>query len=175
MTIKINKKGDTGPIFEKVLAVILVLIVIIVILLFLFRADIKEYLRNLPGYQASTEDKEVVIPDSDLEGMSKLCPNKVGEMDKGNDMHIWINGVNTPFYLSNDKWFVSGTFDDLLFLKYDQSGRDKIVGTLSVYKTVKLIKISDFDVKESDKNYLNQLDRAFIFSGRQTEICRYKQ
>lgn len=73
-----NKKRGTIAI-NKIVVVILVVLVIAAVLMFLFKADILNYLRSLPGYSVPEEDREIDVANLTDEEMRSLCPVIIGK------------------------------------------------------------------------------------------------
>lgn len=75
----VSKKGENVAI-PKLVTVIIVILVIAVLILFLTKADILNYLRNLPSYKYNETDKTIDEISSDTAIKSTDCPVKIGEL-----------------------------------------------------------------------------------------------
>lgn len=170
MYIKKSKKGQENTSMSKIIVLVIVILVIVVLALFIFRYDIKEWMRNLPGYQSNPEDTEIPISTENLEAVSKICPNLVGRID-GKTLFIEIDGRKTNFYFDRNG-FGSKTWENLLYIQYTKTWPDSTVAEAPIYKSIKLIKLVRRTGNTLDDQDLDKLNGAFIYIGRPTEICK---
>lgn len=84
MAKKISKKGE-GFVQEHLITIILALIVIAVLLIIIFRVQILDYIRNLPGYSYEG-DKEKEIG-GEHEETSAACPVNVAKIVKSDKVY----------------------------------------------------------------------------------------
>jgi len=85
-----NKKRGSVAI-NKMVIVILVLLVVVAVLMFIFKADILNYLKSLPGYSVPEEDEEIDLGEIDPEVARSLCPIRVGGIDKDGKIYFCNN------------------------------------------------------------------------------------
>ena len=99
--IILDKRGIA---IKKVLTAILVAFVVASVLIFLFRTDINNYLRNLPGYSVPEEDEEINVSD-DEESESDWCPVEIGKIGvfEGRKQYIYLDGEKTNLYWDADE------------------------------------------------------------------------
>ena len=95
---------------KKIITLILVILVVVSVLMFLFKVDINNYLKNLPGYSVPEEDEEINVTDD--EGLLKgLCLVEIGKIGVpeggrvkiGDKQHIYFDGEKTNLYWDADE------------------------------------------------------------------------
>lgn len=98
--IILDKRGIWS---KKIITLILVILVVASVLIFLFRVDINNYLRNLPGYSVPEEDEEIDV--SNDEELKDLCPVKIGTIGvpEGGKQYIYFDGEKTNLYWDADE------------------------------------------------------------------------
>ena len=105
--IILDKRGIA---INKLLTAIIVIFVVASVLIFLFRVDINNYLRNLPGYSVPEEDEEINITDDEESG-GDWCPVEIGKIKVpeggilgiGDKQPIYIDGEKTNLYWDADE------------------------------------------------------------------------
>jgi len=174
----LGKKGDEGMAINKLVVIVLVILVILGILIFLFRVNILDWIRTLPGYTYPTEDILVTYDKMDEAARKQACPTGIiGDIREITKFgwrtyyYIFINNVNTNLYL--DKPIFSR--GDPIYVTYDIP-----IGKLSGDKNVADIANKDIKVRigmentlPELKNYLNLINNAYIIPGN--VICKKAQ
>lgn len=168
-----NKKGEEVAI-NKIIVIIMVVIVILAVLTFLFKANLLNYIKNLPDYQSPDEDKEI-IPSNDTSANSKSCSvegtiGKVGNFEEitgRNGQFIYIKGLKTNLLWGDS--VVEIYEDDLIHFN---------VGIISNY-------VIRLDAKLYDSKYRNRhpglptiedlqlLDGSYVIKGNL--LCKDKK
>ena len=105
------KKGEVA--FEQIIILILVLLVVASVIMFIYRNDILNYIRILPGYTLPEEDIIVTdIPEDIKTQAQQLCPGGgivgyVGGLEGipgFKEQYIYINGIGkTDLYWEGDE------------------------------------------------------------------------
>lgn len=160
-----DKRGEAS--FDNIILLILGVLVILGALSFVFRNEIRQYIKNLPGYEGDMQDKEVRVIDSDVKSAEKNC-EIIGRILAAKDgkQYIYLNSLNgeTKLYWYNDRsirWSVNWKIDpevakvqdgtiivDLAFLN-DEEYRGRYTGIPSVSDLEKLNR-----AKKIENNYI---------------------
>jgi hypothetical protein len=162
-----NKKGE-GMSTQKIVTLVIVIIVLIAIVFFLNKANLTQWVKNLPGY-SSGEDKDVDVTETSDVARALSCTIKVGRTKSDtaafgrskNSISIYNNGV---LQLMEDIYWYVGlqTIEDIKPMP------DVVLG--SVTPAGGNYKIS---LNSLGKSYplVSNLDGAYFISGT-GEICQ---
>jgi len=113
----INRRGQ-GFEINKLLVVTLVILTIVLVIFLLFRADITQYLKTLPGYSYDETDKVIDIEKLDPEAAKNLCPERIGSMRV-----VTNSGTDKQFIFFGDQksnYYVGGNPAVSAIINYDR-------------------------------------------------------
>ena len=157
--INFNSKGQNLAI-NKVLVIILILFTIVGVLFFIFKTDINQYLRNLPGYGSGEEisESKEIIQESGTVSVSKECPQVIALVREFEKKPYIYLPLDENKYRKTKLYFQEEFFGTDEFIWYDSAkfyrfGKDPDVAILS---TDGRISVTDFydEIKE-DLDKLN--------------------
>jgi hypothetical protein len=150
------KKRGEGAI-NRIIVIVLIILVILVVFVFIFRNDLIDWMRNLPGYDSEVEDIE--IEGVDEVTLDSMCPVRVARFSsKGEllwctdrdsycrdtkDTSLYFGGENKIYESSSSLWIIRlfnrkkiGTvegkkinIEDYLFTSKVTIAKDDSVGT----------------------------------------------
>jgi hypothetical protein len=197
MRLRLNKRGEENTSLKKIIVIILVLLVIVVIFIFIFRSDILEWMRNLPGYSVSKEDRSILLDEipKGIEGASKFgCQNPIAKIgtETGIATKIYFNGKDSGLVLYPTKkgfadwnsirvynsWWLS-TIKFVTFIKFFV---DEDMAKVRYLKNkdgstdfrAKIIEVTKKSGNKEIDAYLNQLNGKFIIATDNMVICDVK-
>ena len=164
-----NKNKKRGSVaVNKLVIVILVILVIAAVLIFLFKADILNYLRNLPGYSVPEEDEGIDLGQLDPEVARSLCPVRVGGIDKDDKIYFCKDfeiGCKTRIF-SNLIWDGNSESADIEIDKFFYKTIGKFENGIVSINQAKLQGESGLPAPK----FLNNLDESYYLSGN--FLCR---
>jgi len=191
-----NKKGSSWS-MEQIIGMILVIVVVIGVLMFIFKPNILNYIRILPGFNLPDEDVSVDFDDLSPEEISALGL-QCAEDENGNKIIIaeikdgyvhfvdktefdYLNGFETPFYFEGANMrngvIIWDNWGGEVFGFEVLGGNDEI-GTVENYK----IDIKDEWIVKTDwiktnehkllRNAMLYLDDKMFVEGQENYICQ---
>ena len=101
-----NKRGSE-LVSNKLIIIILAILVIAVILFFIFKANILEWMRNLPEWQYEG-DKDVEVSGEDRNASESDCPIKVARAPEGKEIFFCGDKACSESNLINSRLYIYG-------------------------------------------------------------------
>ena len=179
--IILDKRGIWN---KKIITLILVIFVVASVFIFLFKTDINNFLRNLPGYSVPEEDEEINVSDLTDEELRDLCPVEVGKINIpeggilgiGSKQHIYIDGEKTNLYWDADekegdiKIFRGGLFKGDVKVANIANGEVSIDSGFFIEINEKKFFNYDSDIYQKIKDYISvpylvKLHNSYYVSG----------
>ena len=147
----VNKKSQSLAI-NKIIIIILIVLVIALVIFFIYREDLWNYIKNLPGYTVSKNDTEVDYTFMTPDQLSKYECTPVGNIAYSKSMtspdyYIYTENTKTNLYVSDSNVLldIGNSFVNTLGF-----GEAVIIGTIEN----NVIKIDSKFLNENSQNYL---------------------
>lgn len=167
---------------DKLIVIILVVLVILAIAMFLFKADIVNYMRGLPGVYRNDTDIEVTLTDEQLESIGCEVPiAKMGSEQLGawysrysvDDRALYIYDAKTrKFEVYGTLYFHAHSEDDIK-IYYNSRKIDPVIGEIKDKKVV--ITSYGEDSGASYQSVLKNLNGAVLHPEINNYLCKKKE
>lgn len=151
------KKAASELTFDKIIILILVLLVILAVLMFLFKADIIEKIKNMPGY-GPNPDETINLSEDQLKMLNYTA---VGSISKSVKSYSSFEQQYFEVYKLNPDYTIAQKIPTRLIL-YSPSGTSGTNGDIEIGKfglDIPIGKIADsrVSITVSEANYQNYL------------------
>ena len=184
MMKKIGSLGEDRRGFaptDKIIILVLVALVILVMLYFIFRGNILDYLRNLPGYSSENVDREIELVD---ELAPSICPVdkpiRVADLQLGGEgRFLRYSNINSPTNI-----FINSE-NKLILYRAGWTNSNKEIGSFSNPKInidpdwISGNKFAEYrygDKTLPSRKFLVNLDGADVVNvGGREIVCREKE